>query len=417
MTAGATARSGDRKAFRYLGGVLVTSSPTMGASLVVGSLAACWALSYALGNASVTPRYWFFFPIMLAAARFRWRGALLTAIAATLLAGPALPAIASLIPAEELRSWVGRGVFFVVMGQVLAGLFAVALAEAGRHRNALREAKGLAVALHRGEFVVWYQPVVELQTGSIVGAEALVRWNHPTRGLIAPGEFIGAAEETGMIIPLGAYVLDTACHQLAHWRASNLADVGSFNLAVNISVHQLSTPDLIGQLQQLLTDTRIPPGWLTLEITETAAIADLDDTAIKVTQLRALGVRIAIDDFGIGHNSLKYLHRLPVDVIKIDQSFVAAPDHGHGRRDMAAAVIALAQTLGMQTVAEGVETPQQATQLRDLGADLAQGYLYGYPQPATALTPLLNHQPTPPHTNQTPARNKTRAEAHREPQR
>jgi EAL domain-containing protein (putative c-di-GMP-specific phosphodiesterase class I) len=378
----------------------MTSSRLVGVSLVVGSLAASWGVSYALGSATVAPRYWFFFPIMLAALRFRWRGALIAALAAAVLAGPALPTIVPLTQDQELRSWLARGLYFVVMGQVLAALFAVALAEAGRQRRALKDAKALAVALHRGEFVVWYQPVVELKHGSVVGAEALVRWNHPTKGLIAPGEFIAHAEESGMIIPLGAHVLETACRQLALWRESTLADRDSFTLAVNISVLQLATPDLVGQLQRLLADTGVPPGWLNLEITETAAIADLDTTAIKVAQIRALGVRIAIDDFGIGHNSLQHLHRLPVDVIKIDQSFVAAPDRGHGRRDMAAAVVALARTLGMQTVAEGVETREQAAQLHDLGADLAQGYLYGRPQPALALTPLLSERHGP-HQTQT----------------
>gem|GEM_PF-6331200 len=360
---------------------------------MIGALAVACALYYALGSAT-----WFFFPIVLAAARFRWRGTLITAIAAGLLAGPLLPTMVPLNPAPALRLWIARGVFFMVIGEILAGLFAVAIAEAGRQRLALKYAKALAVALHRGEFVVWYQPVVELNRGSVVGAEALVRWNHPTRGLVAPGEFITHAEDSGMIIPLGAHVLETACRQLALWRQSALSDRVSFSLAVNISPHQLSTPDLVDQLQQLLAETGVPPSWLHLEITETAAIADLEDTAIKVARIRALGVRIAIDDFGIGHNSLKHLQRLPVDVIKIDQSFVAAPDRGNDRRDMAAAVIALARALGIWTVAEGVETPREATELRELGADFAQGYLYGKPQPASAFTLLLEEQHTPSQT-------------------
>jgi EAL domain-containing protein (putative c-di-GMP-specific phosphodiesterase class I) len=383
------APSRTRRAVSSLAGLLMTSSPLAGIGVVTASLAVCFVASYALGNAVVSPRYWFFFPIMLAAARFRWRGALITSIVAALLAGPALQTSVPLSEAEELRSWISRGLFFVVMGQVLAALFAVALAEAGRQRNALREAKALAVAVHRGEFVVWYQPVVELEDGSVVGAEALVRWNHPTRGLIAPGEFIANAEESGIIIPLGAHVLETACRQVAFWRDSVLRDRPSFKLAVNISAVQLSTPDLVDQLRGLLAETGVPAEWLTLEITETAAIADLDGIATKVEQIRALGVRIAIDDFGIGHNSLRHLHRLPVDVVKIDQSFVSALDHSGNGRDMAAAVIALARALGMSTVAEGVETPRQAEQLKQLGADLAQGYLFGRAQPASAITQLI----------------------------
>lgn len=322
---------------------------------MIGALAACWGGSYALSTVSVTPRYWFFFPIMLAAARFGRRGALIAAVAAGLLA-VTLPSTVALPHGQELSSSLSRGVFFIVMGQALAGVFAVALGDARRQRNTLKAAKALAVALHRGDFVVWYQPIVELESRAVVGAEALVRWNHPTKGLIAPSEFIGTAEVSGMIIPLGAHVLETACRQLELWRQSTLANVESFILAVNISAYELSTPDLLTQLQGLLDETGIPPSWLHLEITETAVIVDLEAAAIKVAEIRALGVRIAIDDFGIGHTSLKHLQRLAVDVIKIDQSFVAALEHG-GRRDMAGAVIALAEALGMQTVAEGAKPP------------------------------------------------------------
>jgi EAL domain-containing protein (putative c-di-GMP-specific phosphodiesterase class I) len=291
--------------------------------------------------------------------------------------------------AQRLQLWIGRGLFFVVMGQVLAAILAVTLAQVAREQLALREAKALALALNRGEFVVWYQPIVDLTTRAVVGAEALVRWNHPTKGLIAPGDFIERAEQSGTIVPLGAHVLDTACRQLALWRESVLVGRDSFKLAVNISALQLSTQDMVGHLQELLGETGVPADWLNLEITETAAIADLETTASKVAEVRAIGVQIAIDDFGTGHNSLAHLHRLPVDVVKIDRSFVADPNRGQNSFDMAAAVIALARALGMRTVAEGVETPAQAAKLAELGADLAQGYLYGRPQPASALTELL----------------------------
>jgi EAL domain-containing protein (putative c-di-GMP-specific phosphodiesterase class I) len=367
----------------------MTCSPAVGTSVVVAGLAACWAASYAFADLTIGAQYWFFFPIMLAAARFRWRGALVSAVAAGLLAGPLLPTVVPITEAQRLQLWIGRGLFFVVMGQVLAAILAVTLAETARQQQALREAKALALALNRGEFVVWYQPIVDLRSGSVVGAEALVRWNHPTKGLVAPGEFIAPAEASGTIVPLGAHVLDTACRQLALWRESVLEGRDSFKLAVNISALQLSTQDMVGQVQELLRDTGVPADWLNLEITETAAIADLETTAIKVEEIRAIGVQIAIDDFGTGHNSLAHLHRLPVDVVKIDRSFVAGPDHGSRSFDMAAAVIALARTLGMETVAEGVETPAQAAKLRELGADLAQGYLYGRPQPASALTEVL----------------------------
>jgi EAL domain-containing protein (putative c-di-GMP-specific phosphodiesterase class I) len=370
-------------------GAFMTCSPVVGASVVVGGLVACWAASYAFAHLTIGAQYWFFFPIMLAAARFRWRGALLTAVAAGFLAGPLLPSVVPLTEGQRLQLWIGRGLFFVVMGQVLAAILAVTLSQVAREQLALREAKALALALNRGEFVVWYQPIVDLKTRAVVGAEALVRWNHPTKGLIAPGDFIERAEQSGTIVPLGAHVLDTACRQLELWRESVLVGRDSFKLAVNISALQLSTQDMVGHLQELLGETSVPADWLNLEITETAAIADLETTASKVAEVREIGVQIAIDDFGTGHNSLAHLHRLPVDVVKIDRSFVADPDRGPGSFDMAAAVIALARALGMRTVAEGVETPAQAAKLAELGADFAQGYLYGRPQPASALTELL----------------------------
>jgi peptidoglycan/LPS O-acetylase OafA/YrhL len=166
----------------------MSSSWLGGVAVVSAGLAVCTGLCLVLGEATLTPKYWFFFPIMVAAARFRWRGALITALAATVLAGPVIPSPIPVSASQELASSLTRGIFFVVMGQVLAALFAVALAETVRQRNALKAARAISLALLRDEFVVWYQPVVDLHTGATIGAEALVRWNHPTAGLIAPGD-------------------------------------------------------------------------------------------------------------------------------------------------------------------------------------------------------------------------------------
>jgi len=384
-TPGDHLRSGHDR--RSLSGALVSCSREQGIAFITVALLLCWGAAWALSHTSPTPRYWFCFPIMLAAARFGRRGALPTALTAGAL-GSLIPSNSPQTHSEIVTAGLSRTVFFVVMGHVLAVLFAGALSNARRERDTLRAAKSLAIALHRDEFIVWYQPMVELDSGAVIGAEALVRWNHPTRGVVPPREFIETAEDSGIIVALGAHVLDTACRQLALWQTTVLDGVDAFKLAVNVSAYQLSTPDLVRQIERLLDETGIPPAWLNLEITETAAIVDLESTARKVAQLRALGIRIAIDDFGTGHTTLRHLQHLDVDIVKIDRSFVdtVAED---GRDGIAAAVIALAQTLGMHSVAEGVETPRQAARLRELGADYAQGFLYGRPQPASSLTDLL----------------------------
>lgn len=207
---------------RSLAGALVSSTNGMGIALVGAALVLCSGLGFALSHTWLTPRYWFFFPIMIGAARFGRRGALATALIAGVLAS-LLPSSVPQTRGQFVTAGLSGAVFFVVMGQVLAVLFTGALREARRERTTLRAAQDLAIALHRNEFIVWYQPIVELESGGVIGAEALVRWNHPTRGVVPPSEFIEIAEDSGIIVALGAHVLDTACRQLALWRTGVLA--------------------------------------------------------------------------------------------------------------------------------------------------------------------------------------------------
>ena len=376
----------------YLVGRLAGLSTATVAALIGLLLVASWAVSYALGGAGVVPPHWFYVPILVAAVRFRWRGALGTALIAGVLAGPLLPENVATHTAQALGNWTGRAAFFVALGLIMASLISVALNGLSREVERLRDARTLALALHRREFVVWYQPIIDLKDRSIVGVEALVRWNHPTRGLLPPGAFIGIAEESGVIGALGSYVLHEACAQVAVWRTSVLHDVPSFKLAVNLSSLQLVEPGLEATVSSTLRETGLPASWLCLEITETAVMEDIERSAERLTQLKGVGVDLAIDDFGVGHSSLAYLHRLPVDIVKIDQSFVAALGKPGQHGAMVGALIALAHTLDMRTVAEGVETPRQALQLGELGAGLAQGFLFSRPQPASAIGPLLERQ-------------------------
>jgi diguanylate cyclase (GGDEF)-like protein/PAS domain S-box-containing protein len=237
----------------------------------------------------------------------------------------------------------------------------------------------LRVALQRGQVEVHFQPVVEPRTGRVTGSEALARWRHPTRGLLLPEQFIPHAEDSGLIVPLGADVLRGACAATAAWNRERATPL---TVAVNLSSRQLSHPQLLDVVAAALADTGLPPRQLCLEVTETVVMEDSEASNEVLGRLRALGVRVAIDDFGTGYSSLAYLLSLPVDALKIDKSFVAAVDTGGPGTAIVSAVVALAQTLGLEVVAEGVETSRQRSLLLGLGVGLAQGWLWGHAVPA-----------------------------------
>jgi diguanylate cyclase (GGDEF)-like protein len=235
-------------------------------------------------------------------------------------------------------------------------------------------------ALRDGELETYYQPVHRLDAGrALVAVEALVRWNHPDRGLLAPAEFIPVAEETGLIRRVGAVVLEQACAQLARWTAAG-GPAATLELAVNVSPRQLSDPDIIDLVQRTLTAHGIAPARLCLEITESALVGPEVDARVRA--LKELGVRIAVDDFGTGWSSLANLGRLPVDVLKIDRSFVGQMDSDPQARRIVVAVLGLARSMGLATVAEGVERPAQSRALAELGCELAQGF--GFCRPVSA---------------------------------
>jgi EAL domain-containing protein (putative c-di-GMP-specific phosphodiesterase class I) len=214
-----------------------------------------------------------------------------------------------------------------------------------------------------------------------MAAEALVRWQHPVRGLVTPSEFIPLAEETGLIREIGRHVLEQACRQSRRWRPDDL-DGQRLRLHVNISANQLRDPDLIPMVRGVLEETGIPPDQLALEITESELLGDSAHSAARFRELRALGVRISLDDFGTGYSSLSYLHSLPLDSLKIAKPFVDGLV-GRGREaSFIGVIVDLARKLGLDVIAEGIETPAQLTALRELGVELGQGYLVGRPAPA-----------------------------------
>jgi len=243
-------------------------------------------------------------------------------------------------------------------------------------------------ALERGEFVVHYQPIVKLETGEIIGAEALVRWQHPTRGLVPPLEFIPLAEETGLIIPLGGWILRQACRQLAEWQ--KLRGGGDpFVMNVNLSSRQLMRDVIADEVAAAVDESGIRASWLVLEVTETVLMADPVAAAVALKHIRDLGVRVALDDFGSGYSSLSHLRRFPIDIVKIDKSFVDDVARDGVESAIARGIIDLGRAMSIQTVAEGIEANDQAEMLRSLGCDLGQGYFFARPLAADAWAELL----------------------------
>ncbi len=233
------------------------------------------------------------------------------------------------------------------------------------------------------QFTVHYQPVVDAARRTVVSTEALLRWEHPRRGLVSPAEFVPLAEDTGLIVALGAFVLREACRQTAAWRRTpELADL---TVSVNLSPRQLQEPGLLRDVRDALATSGLPAGALVLEITENLLVRDVEQASERLNSLKDLGVRLAVDDFGTGYSSLSYLSRLPVDILKVDKAFVAGIADEDSAGKLAWAVLALASSLDLETVAEGVETPEQAEALLAQGCTRLQGFLYSRPVPGAVL--------------------------------
>ncbi|MFZ5877352.1 MAG: EAL domain-containing response regulator [Nitrospirota bacterium] len=241
-------------------------------------------------------------------------------------------------------------------------------------------------ALERDEFVLHYQPQIDLSTRRILGVEALIRWVRPDRGMISPAEFIPVAEDAGLIGPIGEWVLRTACRQARAWEA---ADIAPLRLAVNVSAIQFRRPDFVATLDRILSESGLSPTRLELEITESLLMGHDSAVLGRLATLHDMGMTFSIDDFGTGYSSLGYLKRFPIDVLKIDRSFVGNAVADADQETIAAAIVSLAHSLKLRVVAEGVETEDQSTFLRSLGCDVAQGYLYSRPLPADNIEPLL----------------------------
>jgi EAL domain-containing protein (putative c-di-GMP-specific phosphodiesterase class I) len=249
------------------------------------------------------------------------------------------------------------------------------------HELLLLEGK-LRQALDLNQLVLYYQPQIDLVSGHLIGMEALVRWQHPEEGLILPDDFIFLAEETGLIVPIGEWVLQTACAQNRAWQERGYAPI---QMGVNISAHQFKQPGFIDMIDQVLERTGLDPEWLMLEITESSIMENVEQTVKVLTDLKARGIQLAIDDFGTGYSSLSYLKRFPITKLKIDRSFIRDITTDPNDAAIAASVIALANTMNMGVIAEGVETKEQLRFLLEKGCDQCQGFLFSRPLPAGKL--------------------------------
>jgi diguanylate cyclase (GGDEF)-like protein/PAS domain S-box-containing protein len=253
----------------------------------------------------------------------------------------------------------------------------------------VRIESALRNALERNEFVLHYQPQVDLKSGRIVGMEALIRWKHPELGMVPPNRFVGIAEETGLIVPIGAWVMRTAAAQNKAWQDAGL---GPLRVAVNLSARQFGAADLVPGIERVLRETGLDPACLELELTESLFMSDVTPAVELLHRMKSLGIQLSIDDFGTGYSSFSYLSRFPIDVLKIDRSFVNDLQHDANDAAIVASIIALAHNLRLSVIAEGVETAEQLDYLRHQGCDEMQGYYFSRPLPVHEFEQLLRQQ-------------------------
>ncbi|MEH2438636.1 MAG: EAL domain-containing protein [Nostoc sp.] len=250
---------------------------------------------------------------------------------------------------------------------------------------------GLRWAVERQEFEIYYQPIVLLETDKIIGFEALLRWQHPQHGLVFPDSFIPLAEETGLIIPIGYWVLREACRQMRAWQIQFPADP-PLTISVNLSTKQFSQPGLIEQINQIMQETDLEGSNLKLEITESVLMDNIKSATFMLLQLKQMNIQLHLDDFGIGYSSLSYLHRFPTNALKIDRSFIAKIGANGENSEIIQAIITLAQSLNIDVVAEGVETVEQLAQLRATKCKYAQGYFFSQPLDSNSVETLIASQ-------------------------
>lgn len=358
---------------------------------VLVALGVAWLISYASGGSHTAGLQLFYVPIVVVAIRFGARAALVVSVVAGLLCGPLLPLDVDDGTSQAVSNWLGRLVVFVLVGQVVAFFCRHSLPSLRAEIWARRWCQELTAAIDQGQIHLHYQPILDLRTGRLAGVEALVRWDHPTRGRLPTEEFVMLAEQTGCIGRITEFVLREACAQTQRWRDARL-DLGpTFVATANISALDLADEGLVDMVRNALEHSGLPPSALHLEVTETALVEDLSQAIAALNDVKALGVRVAIDDFGTGESSLGHLAELPTDLLKIDRKLVHhISTHPRGP-ELVGGIVALANALGLEVIAEGIETPQQARAVAATGCQYGQGYLFARPMPPDELADLLRH--------------------------
>ena len=300
----------------------------------------------------------------------------------------------AVVAGEESAETVLQNAEIALSRAKQVGNGSVVLFEPGMHTAVFERIvlKGqLERALAEGQFVLNYQPIVDMNRGGLWGVEALVRWRHPQRGLVPPDEFIPLAEETGLIVPIGEWVLKEALRQAAEWGRSTAS--APFTVTINLSRRQLSSPDLVGMVDRAIDEAGVDPAEIVLEITESALAKDAESALQTLSELKLLGVGLAIDDFGTGYSSLQYLRQVPADIIKIAKPFVdGVRVTGSDEYRVASAIVHVGEAFAMRTLAEGIEDGEQFERMRELGCELGQGYYFSRPLPAEGITPMLVYE-------------------------
>lgn len=357
--------------------------------VVVLGLLLSWVATYAAGGSKTSVPHAFYIPVIIAAIRFGPIPTLLVSVTAAIASGPLMPLNVDASTTQSATNWLTRGLIFVVVGQITAYLVRHSMPSVLAELSGRRLHRELTVAIETDQLRLDYQPIVNIRAGGIAGVEALVRWDHPDRGLVAPADFVPHAERIGCIDSVTLWVVREALRQTAEWRTDVLAGATEFTVSVNLSASDVVDPALLVRIRDLLEQTGVPASWLHLEITETALMQDIDAAVEGLAALRSLGARIAMDDFGAGESSLGQLARLTVEVIKIDRSFVQQVERQLLGATLIGGIVELAHALGVVTVVEGIETFEEAVIVSGSGADLAQGYLFSRPVGPAEIEALL----------------------------
>ncbi|WP_018950776.1 EAL domain-containing protein [Thioalkalivibrio sp. AKL12] len=361
----------------------------VGASLLIlGGLALSWLVVYTAGGADSIVPHFYYVPILFAAARFGAGAALVVALVAGVLAGPMTPVDVTAGIAQETERWLTRTGFFVGIGQLMAWLVIPALHPVTEELRRMRQEFDIRRGLRHNEFFLRYQPIYSLAQERHVGVEALIRWRHPIRGELSPAEFLDVAEDSTLIHDICDLALDEGCRQAAAWNAL-AAEHGrpAWYVAINLSAHDIVRPEMAAHVAAALDRHRLPPELLHIELTETVLAMDAATDALK--QLKSLGIQLAIDDFGTGYSSLAYLNRFPIDILKIDRQLISGLGLDPSARDLSRGMVLLAESLGLRTIAEGVETKEQLAIGRELKFDCIQGYYFARPLRAEEIPSLL----------------------------